>query len=136
MKAINEFISQFTDKKIEGITKVGRRYYLANEDLLKLDQKLNRDSYSIGLYLGEFKGRLQPTPVLIDLISKISSQKIVISKKAEWLFLCGRDVFEDNIVKKQTHKDLVLVQNQLGENLGYGKIMKKGKSLERGLCLN
>jgi len=64
---------------------------------------------------------------LIDVISEISQKKVFISQKAEWLFLCGRDVFEDSITKKYSDEKIVLVQNEKDENLGYGVFIKKGK---------
>ncbi|MBU1201754.1 MAG: hypothetical protein KJ583_00960 [Nanoarchaeota archaeon] len=127
MDEVNKFVSQFTNKKINGVFKHGRKYFLIDEEQRLLSEKINRDLFSIGIFLGEKKNDFKPTPALIDVISEISQKKVFISQKAEWLFLCGRDVFEDSITKKYSDEKIVLVQNEKDENLGYGVFIKKGK---------
>ena len=56
------------------------------------------------------------------MLSKDSKKKLYVNKKAEWLFLCGRDLFGSSIKRSDVKKGLVLVQNEKDENLGYGKI--------------
>lgn len=129
MDDVNKFISQFTDKNIGFIVKQGRRYFLTEKKQQELSKKTGKDFFSIGLFLGESKNELKPSPALIDLIAKLSDKKVFITKKAEWLFLCGRDVFEESIVKKNVSQGLVLVQNERDENLGYGKILSKGDKI-------
>ncbi|NQU98057.1 hypothetical protein HQ533_01195 [Candidatus Woesearchaeota archaeon] len=126
MDSINEFISKFTDKKINGIVKIGREYFFVQDEQKKLREKIGKEVFSMGIFLGEKKKIFEPSPALIDMIAKLSDKKVFISKKAEWLFLCGRDVFMDSIVKKNTDSGLVLVQNEKNENLGYGKLTNKG----------
>jgi ribosome biogenesis protein Nip4 len=80
---------------------------------------------SKGLTLGVQKKNFKPSLYLLEKLSKISDNKLFINDKAEWLFLCGRDVFLDNIVEDNSSNKLFLVQNCRDENLGLG--MKKGK---------
>ncbi|MBU0471827.1 MAG: hypothetical protein KKF65_04320 [Nanoarchaeota archaeon] len=134
MDEINAFISKFTDYKITGITKIGRRYFFTADKQKELVKKINRDIFSIGIFIGEKKKDFQPTPALIEIISKHSNKKVFISEQAEWLFLCGRDVFDENIIKRNVDSGLVIVQNELDENLGYGKIISnKGKILIKNM---
>jgi ribosome biogenesis protein Nip4 len=122
MKEIQQFIKKFSDKEIPNIIKKGRDYYLVKPELLGVVQ----DYFSIGLPLGSYKKEFKPTSALLEILSKNSENKVFINKKAEWLFLCGRDVFGANIVKKGKIKNMFLVQNEQDENLGLGKLRKKG----------
>ncbi len=129
MDELDKFVLQFTNRKIENVRKIGRRYFFAEEELYHLGTKISREPFSIGLFLGEKNKEFRPTPALLDMISKRSDRKVFISKKAEWLFLCGRDVFEESIMRKNAFEGLVLVQNELDENLGYGVLVTKGKKM-------
>jgi ribosome biogenesis protein Nip4 len=81
------------------------------------------DPYSVGIYLGEGKDDFSPSPALVDMIAKRSSCKVYVNDKAEWLFLCGRDVFRKSVEKgKLIDGKFVLVQNSMDENLGFGKV--------------
>ncbi|MBC8494957.1 hypothetical protein H8D36_02275 [archaeon] len=125
MDKINTFISEFTNFKIEGIVKKGRRYYCANEEQIKLSEKIDRDLFSIGMFFGEQKKKFEPTPALIEIIAKHSDKKAFVNKKAEWLFLCGRDILGESIIKTNVTEGLILVQNEKDENIGYGLIKKR-----------
>jgi len=113
---IQDFIQQFTDKKIE-TTKLENKYFLADKELIKLKETIKQTPYAIGLFLGEdTKKGFRPSPALLELIAKSSEKKIVVNKKAEWLFLCGRDIFSKSIVRKNTRKGVALIQNEIDEN--------------------
>jgi len=121
----NKFTKQFTDENILNIRRVGRNFYQAEERLWEIKNGVTRDIYSLGLYLGEEKMGFSPSPAFVDMISKLpdtQSKKVFINKKAEWLFLCGRNVLSESISKNPNtlSEGLVLVQNEKDENLGYG----------------
>ncbi len=51
---------------------------------------------------------------------------IIVDKKTAWLFICGRDVFKQGILKLMGTKrkgDYTLVLNEHKECLGFGKIL-------------
>ncbi|HYD02992.1 MAG TPA: hypothetical protein VEC16_01720 [Alphaproteobacteria bacterium] len=126
----NKFTSQFTDKPIDNVHRIGRNFYLAEKNLMDMKQGVKRDIFSVGTYLGEEKMGFSPSPALIDMISRmpdVSDRKVLINKKAEWLFLCGRNVLSDSIIKmpENSENPLVLVQNENDENLGYGMFKKE-----------
>jgi ribosome biogenesis protein Nip4 len=130
---ISRFVRQFGKEQSvklpeENIRKIGRRNYLVSEDLWNLKLSLDRDSYSVGLFLGEEKDRFYPSPALLDLISLDTSadRRVFVNDKAEWLFLCGRNILESSITKKTVSEGMVLVQNKKDENLGYGTFLKQG----------
>ncbi len=120
---INEFINKFTTENLGNIIKIGRGYYLVDSSLLKIKDKIGKDVFSIGVFLGEVKSKkFIPSIQLIDLLSTKSNKKIVVNNKAEWLFLCGRDVFKQSIISGslKTGKEY-FVTNSKNENLGLGK---------------
>lgn len=129
MIEINKFISQFTDEKIKGIKKIGRKYFLVDSTQDKVSASIDQEPVSIGLFLGEHKKRFEASLALLDLIAKTSDRKAFVNKEAEWLFLCGRDVFEKNMVRETVKEGIVLVQNEANENLGFGLLSKKGGEL-------
>jgi ribosome biogenesis protein Nip4 len=93
--------------------------------LWEIKSGVTRDIYSLGLFLGEEKTGFNPSPALMDLISKFpdaQSKKIFVNKKAEWMFLCGRNVLSDSFARNPNNlsEGLVFVQNERDENLGYG----------------
>ena len=134
---IQEFIKQFTKEEIKDIIQVRKEFYLANKELLETKNKIKLEPNSIGLYLGQAKGKnFEPSPALIELIAKKSDKKIFINKQTEWLFLCGRDIFGKGIIKANTKEGLVLVQNFKDENLGYGKIVNDMRQKEKVVVKN
>jgi len=127
---INGFIKQFTDKDLGNIIKIKNRYYLADKDLAELKSRIRLEPETIGLYLGEETGKgFKPSPALIDEIAKISDRKVFVNEKAEMLFLCGRDIFQDSIARFNAKEGIVLAQNEKDENLGYGRIVKDGNKI-------
>jgi len=109
---------------------VGRNFYKAEERLWNIKKGIDRDIYAIGTFMGEEKMGFSPSPALIDLISRFpdaQSKKVFVNKKAEWMFLCGRNVLSDSITKNPNSlvEGLVFVQNENDENLGYGQFKKE-----------
>ena len=130
LSLFHKFTKQFTDTELADVHRVGRNFYLAEKRLWEIKNGVNRDIYSLGLFLGEEKMGFSPSPALMDLISKLpdaQSKKIFINKKAEWLFLCGRNILPESVVKNPNNLSdgLVVVQNEIGENLGYGQFKKE-----------
>lgn len=124
MQDIHKFISQFTEKKYS-VVRNKNRCYMAEPEMERL---LQHRPASIGIFLGtEGKERFLPSLGLLSILAKDSSRKVCVNEKAEWLFICGRDVFGDSVTKWGASSGLVLVQNQKGENLGLGFIKQSGQ---------
>jgi ribosome biogenesis protein Nip4 len=133
-----QFCKEFGDF-IPQATLVGERYYLLGEDLQGFRSGEQRKPYSVGLFLGMGKRAFVPTPALLTLLADHSSRKAVLKdEKAEWLFICGNNIFPDYFTTT-VKEGLVLVQNQRDENLGlarladdrkFGRILKN--ILDRG----
>jgi ribosome biogenesis protein Nip4 len=105
------------------VEKAGR-YFLLSRSLKGL---VGRDFYYAGLYLGKVKNaRFFPSFNLLAMLARGKANKIVVDRKAAWLFICGRDVFRRGILAMNGSRrkgDYVLVMNEFGECLGFGKIL-------------
>ncbi len=128
MSDLDSFVRKFTDEKIDYIKK-GNKYFLTNPELEKIEKKIP-DIISSGIILGESRNKenFRPSIYLLELLSSKSNNKIFVNEKAEWLFLCGRDVLPESITTDNSSREIFLVQNKLDENLGFGKKVKNKKS--------
>jgi len=127
MKAIKNFAFQCGAKlslNPEFIMNKGGRYFLVNKNLRGY---IRQDFYYTGTYLGKVKkGKFFPSFNLLAILAKGDVNKIIVDKKAAWLFICGRDIFRRGILavrgsrKRGGH---TLVMNEFGECLGFGKIV-------------
>lgn len=127
MAKITEFVKGFTSEEIDNVTRIGDRYYQIRQELLEYRKKITENPFSIGIFLGEDKKDFKPSLELLDMLAKKSDKKIQVNDKSEWLFLCGRDVFEQGFLNTENlnkfkEGSLLLVQNKNDENLGLGKI--------------
>ena len=92
--------------------------------------------YYAGLYLGKVKnGVFFPSFSLLDMLLPVAANRVVVDRKAAWLFICGRDIFGSGIVKVMGSKrkgDATLVLNEFGECLGFGRLTADlGSSAEK-----
>lgn len=126
MLPLNEFLAEFGVAPLENVHKIGRGYFLI---LPEQEEFIAKEGvFGAGIFLGYKKKRFEPSPALLELIaSKTEKHKARVDEKAEWLFLCGRDLFAKGILQKgePTKNGLYLIENDRGENLGYGKASKK-----------
>ena len=128
MKPMFSFALQF-EAKIDLstdliVTKDGR-YFLLKRNLRRL---IRKDFYYAGTYLGKVKnGKFFPSFNLLAMLAKGEANKIVVDKKASWLFICSRDIFRKGILAvhgSQRRGGYTLVLNEFGECLGFGKITR------------
>ncbi len=127
MKAVVRFAFQLGAKIVLNadfvVDKAGR-YFLLSEALQKVARK---DFYYVGTYLGKVKnGKFFPSFNLLAMLARGEANKIVVEKKAAWLFICGRDVFRKGVMAVRGSRkkgDHTLVLNEFGECLGFGKII-------------
>jgi ribosome biogenesis protein Nip4 len=127
MKPINDFISQFNSSVSLDelfIVKKDSRYFLLNENLKRLAL---RSFFYAGVYLGKIKnGRFFPSFSLLRIMSERRANKVTVDDKTAWLFICGRDIFKQGIMKAVGSKrkgDYALILNEHGECLGFGRIL-------------
>ncbi|MFZ0965664.1 MAG: hypothetical protein WAN82_03450 [Candidatus Bathyarchaeia archaeon] len=139
MKPIKDFVRQFDanislDESL--IVKKENRYFLINESLKKLIMK---DFFYVGTYLGKTKNeKFFPSFNLLSMIAEKKANKIIVDKKTAWLFICGRDIFKQGIIKLVGSKrkgDYALILNQHGECLGFGKILRSLDEEKEGVAV-
>ena len=119
---IQDFVSQFLDIKIENVIKIGKKYFQTDEEFLS---QLPKEARYSGKYLGEETKRgLRPSAILLDML-KDTENYVIIDEKSEWLFLCGRDIFGQSIIKLNKKRGFVLVKNKNNEVLGLANVMGK-----------
>ncbi len=128
IKPIKDFIRQFgssMDIDESLVVRKQNRYFLVSENL---KNKVQRDFFYAGLYLGKVKGaRFFPSFVLLTMIAEKKANKVTVDKKTEWLFICGRDIFKRgilNVTGSRRKGDYALIQNEYDECLGFGKIFR------------
>ena len=126
-KAVTNFATQFgveiavnPDLTVE---KNGR-YYLVNAALKPL---VRGDFFYAGIFLGKAKeGKFFPSFNLLSMLAKKDASRIVVDRKAAWLFICGRDILAKSVVRilgaAKKHSN-VLVLNEFSECLGFGRIV-------------
>jgi len=128
-KEITDFASQFGVQialNLDLIAEKTGRFYLVNPALKPLVRK---DFFSAGVYLGKAKeGKFFPSFYLLGMLAKREGNRIFLDRKSAWLFICGRDILRESIVriqgpgKKNTN---TLVFNEFGECLGFGRIVER-----------
>ena len=125
MKPYEAFASRFGGKIVfnsEFMVEKNQRFYLLSPRL----KKMQSNFYYAGLYLGKVKnGVFFPSFNLLDMLVDEVANKVVVDRKAAWLFICGRDIFGSGIVKVMGSRrkgDSTLVLNEFGECLGFGWI--------------
>lgn len=127
MKPLLRFVSQFGAQialNPELVLEKNARYYLLTPSLRKFALG---DFFYAGLYLGKVKnGLFFPSFNLLDMLLEVATNRVVLGRKAAWLFICGRDVFREGILKSIGSKhrgEAVLVLNEFGECLGFGRLV-------------
>jgi ribosome biogenesis protein Nip4 len=128
MRQINDFTSKFNasvslDRDL--IVKKDGRYFLLDR---KLKSLIRKHFLYAGTYLGkEENDTFFPSFNLLAMIAQTDANRIVVDKKSEWLFICGRDVFKRGITRTSgpgRKGDYTLILNEHGNCLGFGRILR------------
>jgi ribosome biogenesis protein Nip4 len=125
--ALETFTRQFTDEKIPDAVRIGRCYYQLEPGLRKVMEGINKKTGMqpnlAGLFLGEeISKKFRPSIALLDIVGAKTERWVIIDDKAEWLFLCGRDVFFGSVVKSNVKNGIAIVMNSNREVLGFGLV--------------
>jgi len=128
MKPIFAFAAKVNSKLVldpKLVLEKDERYFLLNKNLKGM---VRTDFYYAGLYLGKTKkGKFFPSFNLLATLAETKANKVIGTEKAAWLFICGRDIFNEGIKSVQGSRrkgDFTLVLNVYGECLGFGKILQ------------
>lgn len=127
-RAVTNFASQFgvnLSLNPELVVEKNGRFYFVNEALKPL--LVRKDFFYAGVFLGKAKeGKFFPSFNLLSMLAQRGAHRIVVERKAAWLFICGRPILAQSVLqvfgsgKKNMH---VLVLNEFGECLGFGRIV-------------
>jgi 60S ribosome subunit biogenesis protein NIP7 len=101
-----------------------REVYLLSEELYDFLERVNVDPLSAGLKLGEVGRRFRFTVEGAFFIVKKKKKRVYVNEKGEMLFLYGRDIFSESVVKATSdigENDIVFVCNKAGDILGIGR---------------
>lgn len=100
------------------------RYFLLSTNLRRL---LRPGFFFVGIYLGKYRrGRFFPSFSLLKMVAFGGGRSVVVDERSEWLFVCGRDVFQKGVVEVRgevSEGDLVLIMNSHDECLGFGRAL-------------
>jgi ribosome biogenesis protein Nip4 len=100
------------------------RFFLLNNNVKAL---VKDNFFYAGTFLGKVRsGKFFPSFNLLSMLAKHEANCIVIDRKAGWLFICGRDVFRKSVLEthgKIRRREHVLVLNDIGECLGFGRVL-------------
>jgi ribosome biogenesis protein Nip4 len=139
MDPLREFVNRFdANFKIDDrfLQKKENRFFLLNKELEKF---VHQNFYYAGAYLGKNKnGRFFPSFQLLALIAEKNANKTVVDRRAAWLFICGRDIFGQGIIKTigSTNKgSYTLILNEHEECLGFGRIQSDLDGERKGVVI-
>jgi ribosome biogenesis protein Nip4 len=123
MKFLKSFVESFGEVDIpyEDVVKDGKKYYLVPRAVKETQELIDQDPVFQGLFLGENKENFLASIALLELIAPFTDKKISLNEKSAYLFICGRDIFEENIESGSKTNSAVIVTNSLGEVLGLAK---------------
>ena len=115
---IEEFLKPFGIKKTVDAQIIGRSYFIVKEKNL-----LSKRPIYSGECIAHIRGPvLIPSIDFLQQIGKEARKHAILSAKAEWLFICGRDVFAKGIASHNNPAvgDRAVILNQHKECIGYG----------------
>jgi len=125
-KEVVDFALQFGVKlgfNEDLIVQQSGRYFLLNDAIKSL---IKGEFLFAGAFLGKVKeGKFFPSFILLSMLARDGANRVVVDRKAGWLFICGRDVFKKGILKTYgsvKRNGSVLVLNEYDECIGFGKI--------------
>lgn len=132
MNPPDDFVSQFAKISIPDVVQIGKDIFQIPPELndlrKKINKKISREASYAGILLGSMHGtKFVPAPPLLDIIAPETKRWITINEKAEWLFLCGRDVFGPSILEMNVDGGPVIIMNRKKEVLGYGSMVTRDK---------
>lgn len=115
MLTLKEFLKNFSS--LENFVQIREFYFMLTK---KQKELLSKKPVYIGNCFGKKKGNLFcPSVNLLDDIAARYDKCIFVDAKTEWLFICGRDIFNvQEVLGSPEENELVLVLNRFKECIG------------------
>lgn len=131
MRLLRKFLSwvgSTYDPMEEQVLKLNNKRFLLQPELAELVLQKDKLVYA-GKLMGRDRKFFQPSSIILsELAKEENTRKVHLGRDAGWLFVCGKDIFEDNI--HGVDGELVLDGYYLvmfeGECLGYGQFIESG----------
>ncbi|MBM3292325.1 hypothetical protein FJY84_06565 [Candidatus Bathyarchaeota archaeon] len=101
MREYEEFLKNINSSMLieKEIIKINDKRFIINTELLNFIKDRSRLTY-IGTFIGRTKKTWNPSTILLEQIAKEDkTNKIWVNDETAWLFVCGRDIFIENILK-------------------------------------
>lgn len=112
------------------------KFFLLNETLTVL---MKQNFLYAGNYLGKSKyEKFLPSFIFLKMLATRKANKIIINKKSEWLFICGRDIFKQGIITMigtLSKGDYALILNVSGDCIGLGKLIAGPQTVKPGVLI-
>jgi ribosome biogenesis protein Nip4 len=106
---------------------LNNRRFAVSEEVAAHIRDRGRMVYA-GKLLGRTKGEFIPSAALLRELGVVQGpNKLWVDERVGWLFVCGRDIFAENILKSEgeVKEGTCLLVMMGGDCLGYGKIEKR-----------
>ncbi|MFW6378803.1 MAG: hypothetical protein ACOCZV_02165 [Nanoarchaeota archaeon] len=136
---LDTFINRFTKGDVFSETRITQSkgsFFYVPERIENLVSSAKETPSMTGLYLGTVRdGTFHASLSLLEMLKAHTKRHITLNKKASWLFVCGRDVFFENVMSAiPDDKGLFLVCDDKHEVIGLGKQdRQKGKRLVQNI---
>jgi ribosome biogenesis protein Nip4 len=122
--ALKNFLELFGDIPfpLEKVIVQGKEVYLVNTSAQPALAVYEEEPVSQGLLVGTItKNSFLASIALLRHIAPHTEKKIILNEKSAWLFVCGRDAFDQNIVSGDKKSSLVIVLDEQENVLGLAK---------------
>ena len=127
MRLLRKFLERVGSKYTfdeEDYQKLNNKRFLVSPELKERIIRKDRMVYA-GSFLGKDRKDFQPSSILLKRLEEEENlNRIHVNRDTAWLFVCGRDIFSENITKLEgefTVGNYFLVVFN-GECLGYGRV--------------
>jgi len=127
MRLLRKFLERVGSKYTfdeEEYQKLNNKRFLVSPELKERIIRKDRLVYA-GCFLGKDRKDFQPSSILLKKLEEEENlNRIYVNRDTAWLFVCGRDIFSENITKFEgefTVGNYFLVVFN-GECLGYGRV--------------
>ena len=131
MRLLRKFLSwvgSTYEPNEEQVLKLNNKRFLLQPDLTELILQKDKLVYA-GKLLGRDRKFFQPSTIILSELGKEeAASKVYLGRDTAWLFICGKDVFEENIQGVDGELQLgsyYLVMFE-DECLGYGQFIESG----------
>ena len=127
MRLLRKFLERIGSKYTfdeEDYQKLNNKRFLVSSELKERIIRKDRMVYA-GSFLGKDRKDFQPSSILLKKLEKEENlNRIHVNRDTAWLFVCGRDIFSENIIALEGEFNVgnyFLVMFN-GECLGYGRV--------------